>query len=225
MTDARATHATTADGVTLRGEVVPGDATWVVLVHDVGEDIDVWRTLRAGLSARGWSVLALDLRGHGGSDGQWQPEWAELDVDLGIVLARRNGATHVAVVAAGRSAVTALRAVERAMPEPDFDLPDSLVLLSPGPLDGADPRTLRGEGISKLFVVGGLDPATDEVNSLREASIGWTVGVTVGSAERGAALCTGDTAAAVIDKVTGFLNEQRTLTGAGARRVAARART
>jgi pimeloyl-ACP methyl ester carboxylesterase len=222
MTDARATHATTADGVTLRGEVVPGDSTWLVLVHDVGEDIDVWHTLRAGLAPRGWTILALDLRGHGGSEGEWLPDRAELDVDLGIVLARRNGATHVAVVAAGRSAITALRAVERALPEPAFDLPDSLVLLSPGPLDGADPRTLRGEGIAKLFVVGGRDEAADDVTRLREASIGWTIGVTVGTAERGAALASGDTAAAVIDKIGGFLNEQRTLTGLGARRAADR---
>jgi pimeloyl-ACP methyl ester carboxylesterase len=224
MTDVRATSGTTADGVTLRGEIVPGDGTWVVLVHDVAEDLDVWRPLRDALAAEGWTVLAFDLRGHGGSDGDFDPVRAQLDVDLGVTLARRNGADHVTVVAGGTSALLALRAFDRALKEPAFDLPDSLVLLSAGPLGETDPMTLRGEGASKLYVMGGQDPLADDARRLCKASIGWTLEVTVGGADHGAALCGGASAVAVIDKVLGFLREQRTLAGPGADRAAARRR-
>jgi pimeloyl-ACP methyl ester carboxylesterase len=222
MTDVRATSGTTADGVTLRGEIVPGGGAWAMLVHDAGEDLDVWWPLRDALAAEDWTVLAFDLRGHGGSDGDWDPVRAELDVDLGVTLARRNGAEHVTVVAGGASALITLRAFDRALAEPAFDLPDSLVLLSAGPLGDTDPMTLRGEGASKLYIMGGKDPVAEDARRLCKASIGWTLEVTVGGGDHGAALCSGASAVAVIDKVLGFLREQRTLPGPGAERAAAR---
>ncbi len=212
-----ALEATTADGVRLRGEIVPGDETWVVLVHDAGGDIDDWRPIRAGLARRGWTVLALDLRGHGGSDGDWSPDRGALDVDLGITLARRSGARHVAVVCAGLAGVLALQAVERAFAEESFELPDSLVLISPGPLDGADPMTLRGRGLSRLFVVGSADPLADDVHALQRATIGWNVTVSFPTAARGAALVA-ERSAHVLDKIVAFLKEQRALRGPGRRR-------
>lgn len=212
-----ALQATTADGVSLRGEIVPGDETWVVLVHDAGGDIDDWRPIRAGLARMGWTVLALDLRGHGGSDGEWSAERGHLDVDLGITLARRSDARHVSLVCAGLAGVLALRAVERAWDEPSFELPDSLVLISPGPLDGADPMTLRGRGLSRLFVVGAADPHADDAEALQRASIGWNVTVSFPTAARGAALVA-ERPVNVLDKVVAFLKEQRALRGPGRRR-------
>jgi pimeloyl-ACP methyl ester carboxylesterase len=202
-----AVRATTADGVTLRGELVRGGDVWICLVHDVGEDIDAWRPLRAGLARKGWSVLALDLRGHGGSDGEWNDEGGALDVDLAVTLARRLGARHVCVVAAGRGAVETLRAVERALPAPAFALPDTLVLVSAGPLDGIDPWTLRAQGLPKLFVHGAKDPLAADSDALRRASIGWTVGVTFGTESRGTSLV-GEWRVNVLDKIVGLLKEQ-----------------
>ena len=209
-----AIQGTTADGLTLRGEVVRGDDTWVVLVHDAGEDIDAWKQLRPGLARRGWTVLALDLRGHGGSDGEWTGEQGELDVDLGVTLARRHGAKHVAVVTAGASGLRALRAVERALPEEGFDLPDSLILVSPGPLEGTDPMTLRGGGISKLFFYGAKDPHAADVVALQRASIGWNVAVSFATEARGTALAA-EWTANVLDKMGSFLKEQAVLRGPG----------
>lgn len=218
-----AVQATTADGIVLRGELIRGGDVWICLVHDEGEDIDVWRALRPGLSRRGWTVLALDHRGHGGSDGDWPSKLAELDVDLAVTIARRSGARHVSVVAVGSSGLLALRAVERALTEKSFALPDSLVLVSPGPLGGADPMTLRGQGVSKLFVHGGKDPLGADSEALRKASIGWTVGVTFGTSARGTALV-GEHAVNLLDKVVSFLNEQSTLPGLGQTRAERRSR-
>jgi alpha-beta hydrolase superfamily lysophospholipase len=214
-----AVQATTADGVTLRGELVRGDDVWLCLVHDVGEDIDAWKPLRRGLARKGWTQLALDLRGHGGSDGEWTGERGELDVDLAVTLARRLGARHVCVVAAGRGAVMALQAVERGLPEPLFALPDSLVLLSAGPLDGLDPMRLRGQGLPKLFVYGAKDLLAADSEALRKASIGWTVGVTFGTEARASALVA-ERAANVVDKIHGLLKEQAKLRGLGEKRAA-----
>jgi alpha-beta hydrolase superfamily lysophospholipase len=218
-----AVQATTADGIALRGELIRGGDVWICLVHDEGEDIDAWRPLRAGLSRRGWTVLALDHRGHGGSDGEWPSERAELDVDLTVTIARRSGARHVSVVAAGSSGLLALRAVERALAEESFALPDSLVLVSPGPLGSADPMTLRGQGLPKLFIRGGRDPLGADSEALREASIGWTLGVTFGTSARGGALV-GEQAVNLLDKVVSFLNEQSTLRGLGQTRAERRPR-
>ena len=215
--------ATTADGFTLRGERVRGDGTWVVLVHDVGEDIDAWLPIRPGFVGSGWTVLALDLRGHGGSDGPdpWVPARGELDVDLGVTLARRGGARHVCVVAAGYGAVLALRAVERAREEEAFELPDSLVLFSPGPLDGADPMELRGGGLSRLMLYGAADPDRDDALALQRSAIGWQVAISFPTSARGTALAA-ERRVNVLDKIGGFLREQATLRGPGQARAEGR---
>jgi len=216
-----AVEATTADGVRLRGEVAPGDDTWVVLVHEPSGDIDDWRPIRTALVRRGWTVLAFDLRGHGGSDGEWSPERGKLDVDLGITLARRSGARHVSVVCLGYAGILALQAVERASVESSFELPDSLILISPGPVDGADPMTLRGRGLSRLFVYGAADPLADDVLVLQRASIGWNVAVSFATAAHGSALVA-TLPENLADKISAFLKEQRSLRGPGLVRFEAR---
>lgn len=218
-----AIEATTADGIRLRGELVRGDSTWCVLVHDEGEDIDAWRPLRRGLARLGWTVLAMDLRGHGGSDGMWNRARGALDVDLPVTLAWRSGASHVCLFGAGLGGLLALEATERALAEPSFALADSLVLVSPGPLGDADPMTLRGQGLAKLVIVGARDPGRADAESLVGASIGWTLGVTFGTELRGAALVEAF-AENILDKVGSFLREQVALRGPGASRVQGAAR-
>jgi alpha-beta hydrolase superfamily lysophospholipase len=212
---AEALQATTADGVTLRGEVVRGSDTWLVLLHDVAEDIDVWKPLRPGLARRGWTVLEFDLRGHGGSNGHWELERGDLDVDLAVSMARRLGARHVCVVATGVSAVLTLRAIERAYPEESFDLPDSLILVSPGPLNGLDPMALRGRGLPRLFLYGGKNerPRVD-AQALQQASIGWNVAASFGTDAEGSTLVA-ERSASVLDKIASFLKEQCLLRGPG----------
>jgi pimeloyl-ACP methyl ester carboxylesterase len=220
--DIQPLQATTADGVTLRGELVRGDASFVVCVHDVGEDIDAWKPIRNQVAREGWTILALDLRGHGGSDGEWTGERGELDVDVGVTVARRMGASHVAVLACGEAAIFTLQALERAHPVEALELPDSLVLISPGPLNGIDPMSVRGRGLSKLFLFGAKDPHADDAGEIVKASIGWKVQATYGTSARSAALVE-ERARLVADKTVSFLREQFTLPGPGYERARQRA--
>jgi pimeloyl-ACP methyl ester carboxylesterase len=216
-------QATAPDGVVLRGERVRGaTATWLVLLHDVGEDLDAWQPLRPRLHGAGWNELALDLRGHGGSEGEWSAEGAVLDCLTGVRVARAAGAEHVSLVAAGRSAVTALEATAAALADPELPLADSLILLSPRGLDDADPAALRAEGLAMLLLHGALDPqAADDAARLLRLAVGWSVSVSFGSELQGTALLSGPPAKHVADKMASFLRERAVLGGPGLKRARA----
>jgi pimeloyl-ACP methyl ester carboxylesterase len=157
----------------------------------------------------------LDLRGHGGSDGSDDVPPDPLDVDLAVTLARRAGAEHVAVLAAGGGAIAALKSVARALPEPSFALPDSLVLLSPGPVVGSDLDELRGDGLAKLIMSGADGPRAADARSILGASIGWTVAVSFGTDRQGTQLLDETFRSQVVDKAAAFIREQAALGGPG----------
>jgi pimeloyl-ACP methyl ester carboxylesterase len=207
--DVRPVELTTADGLQLVGERWGAGADWLVLVHDTGLDLDCWRGLAPLVAARpDSSALAVDLRGHGGSTGAPDPDACVLDVEAAIALAREEGAASVSVAGAGTGALAALRVAERARP-------DALVLLSPGPLDGADLAALRGVGIAKLLFVGALDPGRAEAAAaLRRASIGQILVVSLPTRDQGTELLAGPWADQVEEHIGAFFDEQRSLAGA-----------
>jgi pimeloyl-ACP methyl ester carboxylesterase len=214
-----AIQATTEDGVTLRGELVRGPtATWIVCIHDADGDIDVWHPLITELAPEGWNMLALDLRGHGGSDGTAEQTLYHLDVGVGVDLARRHCAEHVSIVAAGIGAMAALESVARALDDPARSLADSLVLLSPGPLTGSDPARLRGDGLATMIISGAHGSQAADAKSIQQASIGWTIGVTFATDTRSTELLFGEVGAHIADKIGTFLREQSTLGGPGIER-------
>jgi pimeloyl-ACP methyl ester carboxylesterase len=98
------------DGTVLRGEVIRAGPDWVVLVHDRGRDLDAWVGLRHALASEGMSVLAYDLRGHGGSDGRPDTGCEEQDVEDVLAFVRRAGAERLFVAAVGSSVSAALTA-------------------------------------------------------------------------------------------------------------------
>ena len=64
---------TASDGVSLRADVLEGwRATPVLLLHGGGQTRHAWGGTAEALALRGWTTIALDLRGHGDSD--WSPE-------------------------------------------------------------------------------------------------------------------------------------------------------
>lgn len=92
MTPAGPVEIATADGCRLQGVWWRGAGEWVVLFHDAGGDLDDWRPLPAWLERDGWNVLAIDARGHGGSDGRWSEAALGDDVGAALGFARDRGA-------------------------------------------------------------------------------------------------------------------------------------
>jgi pimeloyl-ACP methyl ester carboxylesterase len=99
-----------ADGTMLRGQLRRGGGAWIVLAHDVGGDLDLWEPLARPLAGKGVSVLAIDLRGHGGSDGDPLDHGTAQDLEDVIGYARAAGADCVIVGAAGAAVEPALEA-------------------------------------------------------------------------------------------------------------------
>lgn len=214
---AEAVAITAADGVSLRGLRWPGADAWAVLLHDhgEGEDLDRWAPLAPALAARGWTVLAVDLRGHGGSDGVWDSARAESDLAVLVEFAHSGGAVFVAVVSAGEVAMLALRTAAATRP-------DALILLSP-PLAPEQPLTdLRGAGEAKLILIGGGDAAIRAgAERLLAAAIGWVLLVNLPATAQGTALLRSDVATHLREQIVGFLNERRFLAGAATRQPSA----
>lgn len=96
------------DELVLRGEHCRGSSLFAVLVHDQGEDLDSWRDIPEQLATVGASVIAFDLRGHGGSDGDPASAHAIDDIEATVKVAREAGAEVVVVVASGTSGYAAL---------------------------------------------------------------------------------------------------------------------
>lgn len=198
----RAVELSAADGLTLRGLCWENGPSWALLVHDAGEDLDAWEDLPETLGGRGWSVLALDLRGHGGSDDPWDPDRADLDAEAAAVFARARGAGAVCAVAAGFAGLACLRTAAR------IEM-NALVLLSPSPLDERGTDGLRGAGASKLIIVGSQDAkASADAEALARASIGWVLIVSLPTAERGIALLHGQHGVQAREQALAFLEEQ-----------------
>jgi len=59
----------------------------VVFVHEPGRDLDVWRRTASRFARMGFKVLALDLAGHGLSDGEageWEDTVVEAVREIGV---------------------------------------------------------------------------------------------------------------------------------------------
>jgi pimeloyl-ACP methyl ester carboxylesterase len=189
------------DGTTLRGIRWDGSDRWVLLVHDLGEDLDAWRPLEAVLAESGCSRLAFDLRAHGASDDALKSDRIDLDIEAAARFAEETGAKRICVISAGRSAVVAL-GLQRERPF------EAIALLSPGPLEGHEPSSLRGEGTRKLFVVGSEDGALAKASSsLHSASIGWCYTVNFPTTRQGCSLLGGAHAIHTKEHLASFVRE------------------
>ncbi|MFA6495182.1 MAG: alpha/beta fold hydrolase [Candidatus Paceibacterota bacterium] len=130
---------TTRDGVTLAGTYVSPDHphAWVVLVHMMPATKESFAVFAVSLARAGIASLAIDLRGHGASDGgplgyeafsDEDHQRSELDIDAAIAYLHAHEAVDERTVIVGASigANLSLRyfALHRTLP--------AVVLLSPG---------------------------------------------------------------------------------------------
>jgi alpha-beta hydrolase superfamily lysophospholipase len=184
------------DGAVLRGELRQAGSDWAVLVHDLGEDIDAWRPLHGRLVRGGMSVLALDLRGHGGSDGDIDAARTADDLAVAVAFARNRGAGRVYLAAAGESARAALEvgAAEGC---------EAIVLLAPV---GDD---LSGSPLPRLSVVSSRDARQQAAARALHRGPGWSLVASVPADASGCGLLAGRWGRNVQDYVGAFLADRR----------------
>jgi pimeloyl-ACP methyl ester carboxylesterase len=105
-----------SDGLRLRAWLIggSGDRAAVVVVHGLGDSLESYEGLAATLQRRGHTVLLLDLRGHGGSEGSTTTLGGREreDVRAGLRALRERGRAGSGTVLFGVSmgAVAVLRA-------------------------------------------------------------------------------------------------------------------
>jgi len=151
----------TSDGLSIAGTyyVAPvRPAPIVLLLHMSGSSKEAWKSFAPQLQAAGYSVLAIDLRGHGETGGKvdWNKEPADVTE---IVNQIRNlpgvDQTRISVIGASIGANLAIRACA------DLQLCHSVVLISPAlnyqGVQALDPLTRYGNG-PVLIVASRDDP-------------------------------------------------------------------
>ncbi|RDI73620.1 Alpha/beta hydrolase family [Gaiella occulta] len=192
-----AVEITTRDGFVLRGEVAVRASDWIVLVHAPGEDIDAWRPLSTLLEEHQLTVLAVDLRGHGGSDGEPDTAMAATDVEAMLYYARSHMALRVFLAAAAASAVPVLDIADRSPVE-------GLVLVSP--LGVQD----TGETPVPRLVLHDPEDAEQEASAARLAEApGWSLGISLPAAGRSCGMVQGEWGENVTGYVIAFLRDVR----------------
>lgn len=198
----RAIELTAPDGITLRGQHWLGGNSWVVLFHESGKDLDSWQPLMTPLTERGYSVCALDLRGHGISEGEWDASILGRDLQVAITYAREQGAERIAFIGAGESALSALmECYARQL--------FAIIALSPGPLGTLTVNDLRGGGTSKLYILGSKEERLEQtVRQLHSRAIGWTVLLRFPTSDQGTSLLTEPWGLQTEEHIIAFLDEQ-----------------
>jgi pimeloyl-ACP methyl ester carboxylesterase len=145
------------DGVVLWGEMDTGGPVWLLLVHEAGLDLDQWHPLVP--LGGGVSTLALDLRGHGGSDGVADPACTTRDLVDAVAFARDSGADGIVVAAAGGQVQAALDAAFETR---------ALGVVAIGPLI----ERVEGRSLPKLVIVASKDMRQVSAGSALRRSAG-----------------------------------------------------
>jgi pimeloyl-ACP methyl ester carboxylesterase len=167
-----------------------------VLVHDIGDecDLDDWADVLEILNEYGYTVIAMDLPGHGLSDGVYLDQSGAEALDLALWYAKERTGHTAALVIAGRAI-----GLMRQLPAGPPDI-RALVVLSPP--DGASV-----EGVyPKLVFVGATDEgARVAADRFLRESRGWTLVSSFGTSAQGHQLLKSPHGKTIIRQLLAFL--------------------
>jgi pimeloyl-ACP methyl ester carboxylesterase len=198
----------TRDGTVLRGCVQGSGPRWAILVHDAGRDLDAFGPLTAHL-AQSFTVLAIDLRGHGLSDGVWDAAAAHLDLDGAVAFARGRGALECHAVGVGTGAAAIVHAGT------ELGLAAHVLVCCPSVIPGAEDEgreAIRRLRAAKLMLVGWLDgDRLEDTRRLVERAIGPTLLVGFPTEQRGHELLNGEYLSQAVSHTRGFLAQHRSM--------------
>jgi hypothetical protein len=143
-----------ASGTKLRGHewLVVGPP--VVFVHDEGGDLDAWGGTLQQCADDGFHVIAVDLRGHGMSDGEVDPSSLEDDLAGLVSQVQRVWGTS-GLVLAGRTCRGALKLGRQAGAPVQ-------VLVTPDMVGVPEPRIRVSTPAMRMVIVGSLSPTAKE---------------------------------------------------------------
>jgi len=181
----------------------------VILAHQLGRDKNSWGDLPAKLNQVGWSVLAIDLRGHGESDLSYN-NFSDADFQKMIydIAAARNylakqGKTEIETIGSSIGANLAIMAVSQ-------NSADKGVALSPGLnfrglMPEAAAKQIASNGSVRILLVSAQDDKySDESVGLLAAILGSTAQViSYSSGGHGISLLTNQPD--LVDQVINFL--------------------
>ncbi|MBI4159274.1 alpha/beta fold hydrolase [Candidatus Woesearchaeota archaeon] len=122
----------TEDSLNIVGDYFEGNSKGIILLHMFQKTKLSWRTFAEKLNKEGYSVLAIDFRGHGESDDNWknfvEKDFVNMveDVKAAKAFLKIHGITEIGIIGASIGANTALN---YGMEDEDVRF---AVLLSPG---------------------------------------------------------------------------------------------
>jgi len=192
------------DGVTLRGLLWKGGSHGALLVHGAAEDLDSLAPLAEALAATEFTVLSLDRRGHGASDGAFEDHPHPSDVRAALTHLAATATGQLFVVAAGNAAPSAV-AMRR---EPSVG---GVVLLSPDSTSMEIEQLRPASEAPVLIVLGGHDAgASYTADAVARRLTGFCALARLPTPAQGSALLRGPLAGQTIDQVRLFMVRHRT---------------
>ena len=180
----------------LRGCLWKGDRNWIALIHQTGGDLDDWGDLPRLLNDAGYTVLAVDLPGHGLSDDPRIPAWATRISEEIARYCLDNGANAFFAIAAGDLCSPAVLSTHvRAM-------------IAASPTGAIGVRPVKTPPV--LILAGGGDPeAALAANEFFRRMRGWAVLSSFGTTDQGAAIFGGPWSRHALEQTLAFLRDYR----------------
>jgi pimeloyl-ACP methyl ester carboxylesterase len=186
-------------GIALRGLNWSGAEPAILLIHGAASDSDLddWTDLVPYLLGAGSNVVAVDLRGHGMSDGE--PDATATPADLQAIV-KQLGAESLVAIAIGTNAPVLVELSNRAALA-------GMILISP---EIEREPVARSGNIPKLIIGGTLAPEMRVANrTIQQASIGPTLTVHLPTTAQGKELFGGELGITCREHILSFIRERK----------------